>query len=294
MSLSLSQPAVAGRADHARHNGSPRPADVVPRLSWSGGRKRLMVAFHGHDVRLELDLGGHRALSGPWTWRLRVDGRMAEPIGNWEETCRLAQRRAVYLELAIPLTHQRRLERHVFLAPRDGFLLLADAILGESPARIEYTTSLPLVRSARFEPAEESHEGWLATDCRRSAVLPLGLPEWRSGPRVGSLAASVGAIELRQSAYGNCHFAPLFIDLKRKRLGKPLTWRRLTVAEQRRIQPADRAVGYRVQIGRKQWLIYRSLAPATNRTVLGKNLCTEFLVARFDKNGDCDTLLEIE
>jgi hypothetical protein len=84
------------------------------------------------------------------------------------------------------------------------------------------------------------------------------------------------------------------IDLKRKRTGKPLTWRRLTVAEERRVQPADRAVGYRVQIGRKQWLVYRSLAPIANRTVLGKNLSSEFLVARFNQDGECDPILEIE
>jgi hypothetical protein len=31
-----------------------------------------------------------------------------------------------------------------------------------------------------------------------------------------------------------------------------------------------------------------------NRTVLGKNLCTEFFVARFDHQGQCDAILEIE
>jgi hypothetical protein len=268
-------------------------------LKWRRGRKRLAVGASGDDVRLELDLGGRSMLVGHWGWDLKIDGQAAEPIGPWQETCRLIRRRAVYLELSVPLTCQRRIERHIVLAPRDGLFLLADAILGESPVSMEYAAVLPLGHASSFEPADESNEGWIVANGRRASVLPLGLPEWRSGPRIGSLVASPGgsgpgAIELRQTAYGNCLFAPLLIDLKRKRVDKPLTWRRLTVAEQRRIQPADRAVGYRVQLGHKQWLIYRSLAPVATRTVLGKNLCTEFLVARFDRDGDCDTLLEIE
>ncbi|MEX0714781.1 MAG: hypothetical protein WD278_20765 [Pirellulales bacterium] len=60
------------------------------------------------------------------------------------------------------------------------------------------------------------------------------------------------------------------------------------------VQPADPAVGYRVQVGRQQWLIYRSLAERGNRTVLGHNLISEFLVARFDRQGKVEPLLEIE
>jgi hypothetical protein len=49
-----------------------------------------------------------------------------------------------------------------------------------------------------------------------------------------------------------------------------------------------------VQIGRLQWLVYRSLAQPAVRTVLGKNLLSEFLVGRFLSDGKVDTLLEIE
>ena len=36
------------------------------------------------------------------------------------------------------------------------------------------------------------------------------------------------------------------------------------------------------------------VAPVANRTVLGHNLATEFLVARFMKDGNVESLLEIE
>jgi hypothetical protein len=89
-------------------------------------------------------------------------------------------------------------------------------------------------------------------------------------------------------------FAPLFLDLKPRRMRRPLTWRQLTVAEGLEIQPNDAAVGYRVMVGNQQWLIYRSLAGAGNRTLLGHNLASETLVARFGRDGEVRPLLEVE
>jgi len=101
-------------------------------------------------------------------------------------------------------------------------------------------------------------------------------------------------LELRQSTLGRSLFAPLFFDLDRRRFGKPLTWRQLTVAESLAVQPADVAVGYRVSTDGKHWLIYRSLTPSRNRTLLGHNLSSETLVARFTRKGEVTSLIEIE
>jgi len=67
------------------------------------------------------------------------------------------------------------------------------------------------------------------------------------------------------------------------------------VAQSLEIQPHDVAVGYRAQCGKDQWLIYRSLVEPANRTLLGQNLSSECLVARFlAPEGEIDELLEIE
>ena len=46
--------------------------------------------------------------------------------------------------------------------------------------------------------------------------------------------------------------------------------------------------------GDTQWLIYRSLARRSSRTVLGQNLTNEFVAARFDLDGCLEDLIEIE
>ena len=96
-----------------------------------------------------------------------------------------------------------------------------------------------------------------------------------------------------QSARRNLVF-PLFIDLKPRRMTRQRTWRQLTVAEDREIQPAEVAVGYRVQCHRDQWLIYRSVEEPANRTVLGQNLSTDSLVARITADGEIEEIVEVE
>jgi hypothetical protein len=125
-----------------------------------------------------------------------------------------------------------------------------------------------------------------------------------------ALQSDETTLELRQSTFGSSLFAPLFFDLDRRRFRKPyarifqhdghdcrkcgLTWRQLAVAESLTVQPADVAVGYRVAVGGKQWLIYRSLTPPRNRTLLGHNISSELLVARFQRNGEVVSLIEME
>ena len=83
-------------------------------------------------------------------------------------------------------------------------------------------------------------------------------------------------------------------DLDRKRAKKVRTWRQLTVGEGMEVVPPDVAVGYRAQSGDDQWLIYRSLAPAGNRTLLGQNISAEFCAGRFLTTGKFKEWVEIE
>jgi hypothetical protein len=135
----------------------------------------------------------------------------------------------------------------------------------------------------------------LTADKPLARVLPLGLPEWRSDPRVGELTTSGGRLQLVHERPGKNLSCPLFIDLDPKRLGKDCTWRQLTVAQSLEIQPHDVAVGYRIQCGKCQWLVYRSQSAPANRTVLGYNLSIEGVIGRFlSPSGEVEELLQVE
>jgi len=186
------------------------------------------------------------------------------------------------------------IERHILLARKDRLLLLADAILGPNAARLDYRARLPLGNRVALLAADKTHEARLAIRDRRVLVLPLHLPEWRADPRPGALAKSGRSMELRLSVQGRAMLAPLLVDLDPRRRNRPFTWRWLTVGENLQAVPGHVAVGYRVLVGRRQWLVYRSLAPRANRTLLGHNTVSRWLVARFHPSGQVEPLVEVE
>ncbi len=166
-------------------------------------------------------------------------------------------------------------------------------MIGPQAADISYSNHLPLARGLSLLGEEATREVYVKDQRPRPAVLPLALPEWRSVPGGGDLTQEAGCLVLRQQQAQRL-YAPLFIDLALRRWLEKRTWRQLTIAQQMQTQSAEVATGYRVQVGREQWLIYRSLAPHANRTLLGQNISQEFVVARFGLDGCLTELIEID
>jgi hypothetical protein len=275
--------AFAGRPD--------RSATATLRATQSADR--LTVHYPGPSFDTELACGDRVVWSGRWEWEVRCDGAPVPPVSSWRSTCRFADKDADYLELAVTLAGGFELQRHLVLARKDRFLLLADAVLGPAPGRIEYRMSLPLAPKVAFRGAHETREGFLVLGRSLARVLPLALPEWRCDSPSGELASDSGRLQLSQSTPGRRMFAPLLFDLDAGRFRRRVTWRQLTVVESLRVQPPDVAVGYRVTVGREHWLIYRSLAGKAGRTLVGHNLATETLVARF-VDGEVESIAEVE
>jgi hypothetical protein len=267
---------------------------AVLRADWTPQAERMTVAYGDRAVRLEVAVGADLLLSGRWDLELQADCAPIEPAGSWREICWVSDQDCDYLELEMAMTGGLRVQRQLLLARKDQFLLLADAVLGDRPQELLYRGRLPLSSRLTASAAADTREVLLEARKARALILPLALPEWRAEPRGGSLDVSGGALELRQSVFGRRLFAPLWIDLAPRRAHEAVTWRQLTIAEQRQNQPRDVAVGYRVQFGRRQWVIYRSLTRPANRTLLGQNLSTEFFLGRFKRDGESKTILEIE
>jgi len=270
---------------------------AILRSEWTDSSDRLTVTYNGTEVRTELAVGRDLLWSGVWTLNISVDGQQLSPAKDacWEEVCWHSDADADFLELEIELTGGVRVQRQMLLARQDRFLFMADAVLGTTSGALDYRCVLPLTEGMTFDPASETREGYLVGRKPRAVVFPLSLPEWRNQPWRGGLTSSTAGLEL-QCGHPAARrlYAPMFLDFNPKRLVRPATWRRLTVAENREIVEHEDAVGYRVQSGAQQWMIYRSLADRGNRTLLGQNLVSEMLVARFKTSGEIEPLLEIE
>jgi hypothetical protein len=254
---------------------------------------RLTVVFDEPACRLELG-AEQPLLSGQWTAELTVDGERLMPRGAWEEVCRHEDDDVEYLELETELGNGWTLQRHILLAREENFAFLADAVLGEREATLSYTSSLPLAASVELKAEPETHEGWLSAGSKQHLALPLALPEWRSDRPLGTLSQAEGRLSLTtHPRRGRNLFQPLLIPLSGSRRNCEYTWRPITVAENLVIQPPDAAAAYRVQIGDRQWVVYRALTRG-NRTFLGRNLTSELFVGIFHRNGEMDAIMEVE
>jgi hypothetical protein len=267
---------------------------AVLRPNWLRGSARMVVDYRDPAMQTELTVGDRTLWTGRWTTDVSVDGRMVDPVSDWEELCWHSDDDVDYLELQLELEGDWRLQRQLLMVREDKFLFAADALLGQRPATIRYESCLPLAEDVVCRPEKETRESYLVHRQLAGLVLPLALPEWRSAQADGCLKADGSQLWQVRELNAPRMYLPLFVDLDRNRLRKPVTWRHLTVGCRLQNEPPSAAAGYRVQIGREQWLFYRSLGPAENRTLLGQNLLHEFYAARFGVDGTTEDLLAID
>ena len=107
-------------------------------------------------------------------------------------------------------------------------------------------------------------------------------------------AAADDTITLTQSTMGETLYAPVFAQLDPFQSVKPRTWRKLTVADKLEIVGDDVARAWRIRIGDRQWVIYKSFSGIGNRTFLGQNHTCDLLIGRFQKDGNVEDLLILE
>lgn len=294
---------LRNRRDDARRPGDlgrdlhdPEAAMAILRTGWGRSGVRVLLDYRHAVPRLEIAVADRLLVDGPWQWEAWAAGRALEVEGGWTVSCFESDRKATFLEITAPLSGGLQLERQVVLLPRDGVLVCADAITSAGaslPADLRYRGMLTLGASLDAVPEEETTEVVLSDTDVRAVALPLAVPEWRGGAR-GRLDAVDGGLVLTQEGRGGRLYAPLWLDCTAARIGRPRTWRQLTVAETRRQVPDETAVGFRVQAGIEQWLLYRSLDTPRNRTLLGCNVSCEFLLGRVKDSGEVARTLEIQ
>ena len=264
---------------------------------WRDKAPRLVVSHHEDQLEFELRSAGKVLFSGPWPIDISA-GKALRAEGDWECSCWYSDEDCDFMEVEIELEQGMRLERQFLLARQDGVAMLSELLYSDSEKShpLNIRSSYPLGKDLTFTPQEETREGLLVRDQKPVAgIIPLALPEWRTERRLGELTLEADNQLLLQAETQARNLAsPLWIDLSPTRFSKQCTWRQLTVAESLKQVAPEVAVGYRVQAGKQQWMIYRSLDPPANRTILGQNLASEALIGRFLSTGEVDEYLEIE
>jgi len=260
---------------------------------WSGKSARVAVAVDQQDLQIQVARG--RTL-----FRLKglpnvsVNGKLLRAEGEWEEVGSHFDEDVDFLELEIDLQGGVRLQRQLCLIHDDQTLLIADAVYSEDSARIDYHSQLLLSSGLTAMQETENQEVYLQGKKIQNLLVPLSLPEWRSANGDNRLAVTDDGVQLNQATLGKTLYAALLVTLQPRDAVKPRTWRALTVAESMQTVTDDRARAFRAQVGKKQWVIYKSFAETGNRTFLGQNQSNDFFVGRFKKDGNVQELLSLD
>ncbi|MCS7236741.1 MAG: hypothetical protein NZ899_00540 [Thermoguttaceae bacterium] len=248
----------------------------------------------GGDFELSITLGKTVILAGVWTTDLVFNDESLQPVSPWELVCRHRNRSVKYVEASQRWTAGVTLWRHLLLAPRDGWLLVAEAVTAPRDGEWQYRSLIPSTRGSTWRSVPRYTEGWIWAKGRAFCrALPVFASEWKAACSCRPIGIVNGWFQIAGGFAGRAFFAPVWFDLLRSRAGEAVTWRVLTVAEDRQIVPPDQAVAYRVQVGSKHWLLYRTLAPAKKRSFFGHQLVSDLLFARWDPEKDVLPLLEL-
>ncbi len=288
---------------YERHTGL-----AVLRSNWLPDSAALAVEFHGQGLHLELR-HGHTLLHGVWHTQVCVAGRAAAPAADWRCRQWVSDKRVDYLEIEQAISGDLLVRQQWLLPREEDFLFAATEVhahqrqalelsvrlplaAGIAPLQTERTTELTLTSVEAASPPQQSGEAG-AAHSQAAMILPLAFSEWRSGRQNARWNVDGQTVTIQTTQSAVSLYLPLFIDLRPKRFAKQVTWRRLTVAENRMPVTGEMASGYRVQSGNDQWAFYRALATSGNRTLLGINTSKQFLAARFLHSGKYKPLLEL-
>ena len=265
----------------------------VMQEDWSPGSPRLVVAICDQSIDIEVCRGESLfRISG--LPDVSINGKSLRAVGEWDEVCSHFDDELDYLELEIELEDETKLQRQMCLIHGDETVLIADVVKARSTQRIDYQTRLILPSGVTPMQETENTEVYLRRKNIVSLVLPLDVPEWKSSDTEGKLTVVDQGLALVQSVLAKTLYAPLFVALNPRQSIKPRTWRKLTVAESLEIVDDDTARAYRIQIGSRQWVLYKTFGGAGNRTFLGQNHTCDLFIGRLKKDGNAKELLSLE
>jgi hypothetical protein len=270
---------------------------AILRSGWARKRRELAISVSGTQVQVTLHSCGNVILQGPLEFAMEVDGVCVEATGTWVETCWQSDSDADYLEMELEMGAGWRLQRQFCVSRRSGAVLIADVVLGNGVADVRHTMKLVAsAAGARFSAGTDGRELLLETKNVHGLVLPVGLSEWRADPGDGILGelTAVDGLELVSSGEKvSALYCPLFFALTPRAAHKQFTWRRLVVGNKLAKESRDQAAAARIQVGGRQWLLYRSLAEQANRTFMGQNYASEFVFGEFLLDGKLKPYVEI-
>jgi hypothetical protein len=190
-----------------------------------------------------------------------------------------------------------RITRSGLMLGGRSLALLSMLVENRSPLDSNPGWCVSLPREIAAAPIENSRAYILTPSSKRGSaqVLPIGLPSLPYPTERGSFLAQNDGLVLNQASTGKRSWLPLLVSWDSKRHRKAVHWRILSVSENARNVPPDRAFAARVSWGRDEtYVIYRSLGRPAPRAFLGHQTTARLLVGLFKADGTVEPILKLD
>jgi hypothetical protein len=273
---------------------SPRHCFAVMR-SVGGARDDLVAIEHPPrepETRVELFAGG-RSWLGDW-WRASSASGGDEPSSRVKWMRWKSEAQGDVAEWSIG-QGRTVITRSVVLLKRWKVALLADLVEGAEGGRI--TQEVDVRAGVRTESGGSLRALVLRSGRMPAAlrVCPLALPASNYHSERGRMESAGSSIQVSYAAQSSKTWLPVLISWDHERDRGGMTWRALTVTQNRKVCRAGVAFAVRVGWPRRDGLvIYRSLARPALRSFLGHQTEARMLVGKLSMKGDLEPLIRLD
>jgi len=265
------------------------------RSCWTGPVDQCLIRYHGPSPQLEVVVADLSLFAGNWEHALKIDGEPYAVAGEWTCCCWYTDRQVAFLELQLNRDDPVQVVRQALLLREESVLMLSDSIRTPVPASMEFSRSLPLTETWALEEDTLSRELALCQGSARVRLFPWSSPQMRLERSEETLSITPQQLHLKTRTHGRGLYSATLFDWSEKRREEPVDWQRVTVAEDGQIMPPETAVGHRLRLGKKQWVLYHSHQPPVfPRSVLGIHTLSETVFARLTPRGEVEMLVEVE
>ncbi len=264
------------------------------RSTWVSPVDQCLVSYDAIIPQIDVVAKNVSLFRGDWKIHLSVNGNAIQWADEWSCACWYSDEEVSFVELQQEVK-QVKVLRQVTLLRQENMLLIADAISTEEVCRLDYNLTLPLADDWHYEADSWTREAALQHNDLRVRAFPISSPQPRVENGDGKLNVAGNEFQIHQSSNASGMFVATLFDWSKSRAKKPVDWSRITVAENSEAVSPGHAAGYRIRIGKTQWMLYHSLKqPLFPRSVLGYHTGQETIFAKFEPDGEITNIVEVE
>jgi hypothetical protein len=266
----------------------------ILRPRWTDRGAHAAVDWRTRDFRIDARLDGRDVFRGSWIASIDVDGKSIQPTSDWSNVGWNVDSLGQYLEFQQEWSNGASIERVLFAPRSESMLILLDAVKSPGASRLEYRWGLPASTLEAVEAPTGTRSMVLSNGTAVFRALPVSLSADVREPSSGSVRLHQGRLDYQMMQPGGALVTALVVTGDHPPADERRPWRRLTVTSDQKVMTPAEASAFRLMLGDRQIVLYRSLVGTRRCSFLGHQTFYETYVGEIDASGKHEEWLAVD